>query len=346
MSRVSLFPILLLLMLFTPAHAQIKLQGAGATFPAPLYAKWCEAYHQAHPDVLIDYQAMGSAGLHDFSDHRIDFEATDIPISQEKRKDYSAELLQLPTVAGGAVIICNVPGVMRIRFNGEVLANIYLKKVVNWRDPALLALNPDAPLPDLPIVVAHKGNASGTTRVFTDFLSKVSAEWSQKVGKGIGIDWPTGISAKGCDGVSAVVQQIHGAIGYIEYAYASKNKVPFATLLNAAGKPVGPSIDAITAAATAAFKAHPDELLESITNSDDPAAYPIAGYTTILVYKDLSFMADKSRAEALVNFLLWCLTDGQSLAPDLGYTPLPKDAQSAIAKKLRSITYGSEPLFR
>jgi phosphate transport system substrate-binding protein len=332
----------------TPAlRAETRIQGAGATFPAPLYQKWVEAYNKLHPDVKIDYQAVGSGGgIKGITDRTVQFGASDAPMSADQEKAAPAKLLHLPTVAGPEVMIYNLPGVATLKLNGEVIADIYGKKIRTWNDPRIAALNAGVALPASPIVVAHRSDGSGTTYIFTDYLSKVSPEWNEKVGKGTAVEWPVGIAAKGNDGVAAAVKNTAGGIGYVEYAFAKKNNIPFATQLNKDGKEVPPSIDAINAAAAASLSSFPEDMKVSITNAPGADSYPICGFTYLLVYQDLSYLKDKATAAAVLDFIKWCETDGQEMAADLGYAKLPKDAQTKVLEKLKTIQFNGEALLK
>jgi phosphate transport system substrate-binding protein len=332
----------------TPAlRAETRIQGAGATFPAPLYAKWVEAYNAAHPDVKIDYQSIGSGGgISGITKRTIQFGASDAPLSADQEKAAPARLLHLPTVAGPEVMIYNLPGVNDVKLNGEVIADIYLKKIRTWNDPKIAALNAGAKLPASPIIPVHRSDGSGTTFIFTDYLSAVSKQWKEDVGKGTAVDWPTGLAQKGNDGVAAGVKSTPGAIGYVEFAYARKNNIPFAGLINKDGKSVEPSIDAVNAAGAASLASFPADLKVSIVNAAGAGSYPICGYTYLLVYEDLSYLKDKNLATQVVQFIKWCETDGQDMAKDLGYAKLPADAQAKVLEKLKAITFDGEPLLK
>jgi phosphate transport system substrate-binding protein len=329
------------------AQAEVRVQGAGATFPALLYVQWVESYAKAHPDVKADYQSIGSGGgIKAITDRTVSFGASDAPLSPDQEKAAPAKLLHLPTVAGPIVPIYNLPGVDKLTLNGDLVAAIFLKQITKWNDPKITALNPAIALPNSPIVVVHRSDGSGTSFIFTDYLSKVSKTWANDVGTGTTVDWPTGIAAKGNDGVAAAVKNSVGGIGYVEFAYAKKNAIPFASLLNAAGKIVPPSIDAINAASAAAVASFPADMKVSIVNSPAPEAYPICGFTYILLYDDLSYMKDKALAQATVDFIRWAETDGQEAAAGLGYAKLPKEVQTKVIDKLKAIKFNGEPLLK
>jgi phosphate transport system substrate-binding protein len=335
------------LTLTSAVKAETRIQGAGATFPAPLYAKWVEAYNKAHAEVKIDYQAIGSGGgISGITNRTVHFAGSDAPLSVDQEKGTPAKVLHLPTVAGPAVMIYNVPGVSEVKLSGEVVADIYLKKIRTWNDPKIAALNAGAKLPGSPIIVVHRSDGSGTSFIFTDYLSAVSGEWKEKVGKGTTVDWPAGLAQKGNDGVAAAVKGTPGGIGYVEYAYAKKNNIAFATMINKEGKAVQPTVDAVNAAGAAALASFPEDLKVSIVNAGGAESYPISGYTYLLVYEDLSYLKDKNLATQVVQFIKWCETDGQAMAADLGYAKLPADAQNKVIEKLKTITFDGEPLLK
>ena len=325
----------------------VRIQGAGATFPAPLYSKWIEEYGKLHPDVKIDYSAVGSGtGIANITNRIVQFGASDAPLTDKQEKDAPAKLLHLPTVAGPAVMIYNIKGVDKLKLNGAVLADIYLKKITKWNDPKIAALNAGTKLPDAPIVVVHRSDGSGTSYIFTDYLSKVSKQWSDDIGPNTAPDWPTGIAGKGSDGVTAAVKNSEGSIGYVELAYAKKNNLSYTTQVNKDGKEVQPTVDAVDAAAKAALSKFPDDMKVSITDAPGADVYPICGFTYLLVYQDLSYTKDKALATETLKFIRWCETDGQAMAAGLGYSKLPKDAQDKVVAKLKSITFDGQALLK
>jgi phosphate transport system substrate-binding protein len=331
----------------TLSHAQVRIQGAGATFPAPLYAKWVEEYHKLHPDITVDYQAVGSgAGIKAITDRTVQFGASDAPLSDDQEKAAPAKLLHLPTVAGPVVMIYNLPGVSGLKMNGDLVAEIYNKQIRSWNDPKIKALNPGLNLPGTPIVVAHRSDGSGTTFIFTSYLSAVSKDWADKVGKGTAVDWPVGVGGKGNDGVAAAVKNTTGGFGYVEYAYAKKNNLPFAAQINKDGKEVEPTIENIVNAASASLTVFPADMKVSIVNAGGPSSYPICGFTYLLVYEDLSYTKNKNLAQQTLEFILWCETDGQKLAADLGYAKLPADAAEKVVAKLKSVKFDGQPLLK
>ncbi len=270
------------------AHAQTRIQGAGATFPAPLYAKWISTYNAAHPDVKIDYQAIGSGGgIKGITDRTVQFAGSDAPMTADQEKKLPAPALHIPTVAGPEVMTYNLPDVKEnLVFDGPVIAGIYLGDIKKWDDPKIKALNPGVDLPSRPIVVVHRSDGSGTTFIFTDYLSKVSKPWADNVGNATSVEWPVGVGGKGNAGVAAAVKGTVGAIGYVEFAYATSEKLPYATQINKAGKHVRASIEGVNAAAAASLKVLPASLKVSIVDAPGDDSYPICGFTYFLVYED------------------------------------------------------------
>ncbi len=329
------------LSLTTALHAETRIQGAGATFPAPLYAKWVQTYNAAHPDVKVDYSAIGSGGgIKNISDRVVQFAGSDAPMTKDQESAAPAALIHLPTVAGPVVMTYNIPGLTGdIRLNGDTLANIYLNKITKWNDPALTALNPGMNLPDAPIVVVHRSDGSGTTFVFTNYLAKVSSDWASKVGNATSVEWPTGLGGKGNPGIAAAVKNTVGGIGYVELAYAEQNKLPFATQINKDGKDVRASVTGVEAAISNSVTNFPDDLKVSITDASGADSYPICGFTYFIVYSDFSYMKDKTLAQDTADFIQWAETDGQGMANALGYAKLPQDAQNKVLAKIKSIQF-------
>jgi phosphate transport system substrate-binding protein len=313
------------------SNAPLAINGAGATFPYPIYSKWFDEYQKSHPDVRINYQSIGSGGgIKQLSAQTVFFGASDGPMTDEQLKNAPAPILHFPTVLGGVVPVYNVPGVTQpLRFSGPVLANIYLGKITKWNDPAIAQLNPSVTLPDTDIAVVHRSDGSGTTYIFCDFLSKVSPDFKQKVGVATSVSWPAGVGAKGNEGISGLVQQTPGAIGYVELIFALQNKIPYGSVQNKSGQFVTASLESVTAAATGVTM--PDDFRVSITNPDAANAYPIASFTWMLLYQH---PPDKVRGKTMVEFLKWALADGQKFAPSLGYAPLP---QPVIEKELQAL---------
>jgi len=321
----------------------IKLQGAGATFPNPLYQKWLSEFSKQHPNILIDYQSIGSGGgIKQIQAQTVDFGASDAPMTDAELKGAPGEIVHIPTVLGAVVLTYNLQDVSKpLRFSPDVIADIFLGKITKWNDPRIKADNADASLPAADITVVHRAEASGTSFVFTDYLSKVSAEWKDKVGADKSPKWPVGQGGKGNEGVTGQIKQQPNTIGYVELVYAVQNKLPAALIKNASGKFIEASIDAVTAAAAASAATTPDDLRVSITNANGADVYPISSYTYILAFKD---QKDAAKGKALVDFLWWGIHDGQSFARDLQYAPLPAEIVKRAEAKINSITSGGQPL--
>jgi len=300
----------------------LTINGAGATFPYPIYSKWFSEYNKQHPDVRINYQSIGSGGgIQQIINQTVFFGATDGPMNDEQLKSASGPILHFPTVLGAVVPVYNIPGVTEeLKFTGAVLADIYLGKIKKWNDPAVAKLNPGTKLPATDITVVHRSDGSGTTYIFVDYLSKVSPQFKSEAGVGTSVKWPAGVGGKGNEGVSGLVTQTPGSIGYVELIYALQNKIPYGSVQNAAGEFVKASVDSVTKAAAAAATTMPPDFRVSITNAQGPGAYPISSFTWLLMYADPK---DKASARAMVDFVKWALTDGQKYAADLGYAPLP-----------------------
>jgi phosphate transport system substrate-binding protein len=315
----------------------VSLQGAGATFPNPLYQKWLSEYGKSHPNVKIDYQSIGSGGgVQQLKGQTVDFGASDSPMKDEDLKAAPGEIVHIPTVLGAVVVTYNLTGVNQpLRFSPEVVADIFLGKIKKWNDPKIAADNSGVTLPTSDITVVHRSDGSGTSAVFTDYLSKVSPEWKEKVGTGTSPSWPVGLGGKGNEGVTGQVKSTPNTIGYVELAYAVQNKLPVAQIKNASGSFVTPSIDTVKAAAAASAAVMPDDLRISITNAAGADAYPISSYTYILVYKN---QKDAGKGKALVDFLWWGIHDGEAFAKDLQYAPLPADIVKRAEAKINSVT--------
>ena len=297
------------------------LTGAGATFPNPIYAKWFDLYAK-QTGVRINYQSIGSGGgIQQITNKTVDFGASDAPLTDAQLAKTPAPLQHIPTVLGAVVVTYNLPGVPKgLKLRSEDVADIFLGKISKWNDKRIADDNPGISLPDKPIVVVRRSDGSGTTSIFTDYLTKASADWASKVGKGTSVNWPVGLGGKGNEGVAGLVKQSEGSIGYVELAYAVKNNLPYAALQNKAGKFVEPTLDAVSAAAAAAAANMPRDLRASITNADGSGSYPISGFTWLLVYRE---MKDKTKAAALQRFLKWAMGEGQGYAKGLYYAPLP-----------------------
>ncbi|PWT85659.1 MAG: phosphate ABC transporter substrate-binding protein PstS [Acidobacteria bacterium] len=315
------------------ASAQMMINGAGATFPYPIYSKWFDEYAKVDPSVRFNYQSIGSGGgQKQILAQTVDFGASDGPMSDDNLGKAPGKILHIPTVAGAVVLTYNLTGSPNLKLDAGTIAGIYLGQIKKWNDPKLTALNPGAKLPDQEILVVHRSDGSGTTFIFTDYLSKVSGEWKQKVGNNTSVNWPTGIGGKGNEGVSGQVKQTPGAIGYVELIYAIQNKMPYAEVKNSEGEFVKPTIESVTAAlATADI---PDDFRFSMTNAPGKDAYPIAGATWLLVYEQ---QKDAAKGKKLVEFLKWAMKDGEKMAKDLDYAPLPETVQQRVLKRVEQI---------
>ncbi|MBA2341016.1 MAG: phosphate ABC transporter substrate-binding protein PstS [Pyrinomonadaceae bacterium] len=324
----------------------VRLQGAGATFPNPLYQKWLSEYGKANPNVRIDYQSVGSgAGIRQIQEQTVDFGASDAPMKDDDLgKARGGQLLHIPTVLGAVVLTYNLQGVEQpLRFPPDVIADIFLGRVKTWDDARIKADNPGANLPAAPITVVHRSDGSGTSAVFTDYLSKVSSEWKEKVGTGTSPTWPVGLGGKGNEGVSGLVKQTPNSIGYVELAYAVQNKFPVALIKNKSGNFVEPSLEAVTAAAAESISATPEDMRVSITDAAGANAYPIASYTYILVYKD---QKDAAKGKALVDFLWWGIHEGQNFTkdPQYPYAALPAEIVRRAEAQINSVASGGRAL--
>jgi phosphate transport system substrate-binding protein len=319
----------------------IDLQGAGATFPYPLYSKWVSEYQKANPKVRINYQSIGSGGgIRQIIEKTVDFGASDAPMSDDELKKAPGALIHIPTTLGAVVLAYNVPGVTQsLKLSPEVITGIFLGDIKTWNDPKIAADNADAKLPGDAITVAYRSDGSGTTAVFTDYLSKVSPAWKEKVGAGKSVKFPVGMGAKGNEGVAGQIKTTPGTIGYVELAYAKQTGATFATVKNAAGKFVEASLEGISAAAAGATI--PDDFRTSITNPAGDAAYPISSFTYILVYAD---SADTTKGKAVADYLWWAIHDGQKLGGPLFYAALPADLVTREEAKLKALTAAGKPL--
>jgi len=340
MKRKLIIAMVLLGSLFSMhAEAQVKLNGAGATFPYIIYSKWFDLYHKK-TGIEFNYQAIGSGGgVKQVTEGTVDFGASDAFLSNKQLKAIKQKrgtaVLHIPTVMGAVVVSYNLPSVgMGLKLTPDVLADIFLGKIKMWNDKRIKKINKGKKLPKRPILVVHRSDGSGTTHIFTDYLSKVSKSWKKKVGVGKAVDWPIGLGGKGNDGVAGLVKQTEGSIGYVELAYAVQNKLSYASLKNRAGKYVKPTFDAVSAAAAGFMKDMPSDLRVSIVNAGGAKSYPIAGMTWLLVYQN---MKDKKKAKALKDFILWALDEGESYAKDLHYAPLPKEVISMCKKQVAKI---------
>jgi phosphate transport system substrate-binding protein len=319
------------------AGAQTQLTGAGATFPYPVYSKWFDEYRKLHSDVQINYQSIGSGGgIRQVTEGTVDFGATDGPMTDQQLADFRAkrgfDVLHFPTALGAVVPVYNLPGVSgSLRFTPEALAGLFLGTITRWNDPAIAGPNPDVRLPAADVVIVHRSDGSGTTYVWTDFLSGVSPAWQQRVGRSTSVNWPVGLGARGNEGVSGLVKQTRGALGYVELIYAVQNRIPHGSVRNPAGVFVRASLASVSAAAAGAAAQMPDDFRVSITNAPGRDAFPISSFTWLLVP---ARVADPVKRKVLTDFLAWMLADGQKLAEALGYAKLPPEV---IAKERLAI---------
>ena len=329
----------LCLLLPVAVFGQTILNGAGATFPYPMYSKWFSDYHNLHPDVEINYQAIGSGGgIRQMTEGTVDFGASDMPMTDDQLKEAQAKLgtkvLNIPTVLGAVVPAYNIPGVnAEIRFTPEVLAGIYLGHITKWNDKAITSVNPGINLPAQDIIVVHRSDGSGTTFIWTDFLSKTNADWKSQVGSGTSVHWPIGLGGKGNEGVSGSIRQLQGSIGYVELIYALQNKIPFGSVRNAAGQFIKASLDGVTADAGAAPKM-PADFRVSITNAPGKDSYPISSFTWLLIPQKSK---DANKAKILANFLNWMVDDGQKMTTGLSYAPLPTNVAAKVKEAIKQV---------
>ncbi len=335
MKRLSLIALLLLGLAGT-AFAQggtVLLNAAGATFPYPIYSKWFDVYHTAHPNVQINYQSIGSGGgIRQLQAGTVDFGASDGPMTDEQLAQSKVKVLHFPTVLGAVVPTYNVSGVTNdLNFTQKALAGIYLGTITKWNDPEIAKANPGVKLPGDDIVVVHRSDGSGTSYIFTDFLSKASGDWKSKVGAATSVNWPVGLGGKGNEGVTGLVKQTPGSIGYIELVYAVQNKIDYGKVQNAAGKFVKADLAGVTAAAAGVAKAIPDDFRVSITNAPGPASYPISSFTWLLIPAQIP---DAAKKNVIKDFLKWMLTDGQNYNEGLFYSKLPS---LVVTKEMKAI---------
>lgn len=320
---------------------QVKIQGAGSTFINPLMQKWVHEFGNLEPSVKIDYQSIGSGGgIKQLKERTVQFGASDTAMSNEDLRTAPGEILHIPVILGAVVLTYNLPGFdTRLRFSPETIADIFLGKITRWNDPKIAADNPGVVLPDEPLTVVHRSDGSGTSAVFTNYLSKVSEEWKNRVGEGTSPNWPVGLGGKGNEGVTGQVKQTPNTIGYVELAYAMKNGLPVAEIKNKAGNFILPNFNTVTSAAAESIADTPDDLRVSITNASGSNAYPIASYVYVLVYRE---QTDPRIGKTLKEFLTWCINDGQKHAQPLYYSPLPAEMVKRAAGKIAMITYPAE----
>lgn len=320
----------------TVAAQKVQITGAGATFPAPIYSKWFSEYNKLHSNVEINYQPIGSGGgIKQISSGTVFFGASDGPMTNDQLGAAPGHLMHFPTVLGGVVPVFNVSGVNQLKFTGPLLADIFLGKITKWNDAAIAKVNPGVTLPGTDITIVHRSDGSGTTYIWADYLAKVSPEWKSKVGINTAVNWPVGLGGKGSDGVTSLVKQTPGAIGYVELVYALQNKIAYGPVQNMDGEFIDASLESVTAAAAAAATKMPADFRVSITNAPGKGVYPISSFTWLLVYDSPK---DKSVAKTFNDFMTWMLTDGQKYAKDLGYAPLPANVvqmELAALKKIK-----------
>jgi len=320
---------------------RIEIQGAGATFPFPLYSKWVAEYQKVDPRIRINYQSTGSGGgIRQITERVIDFGATDAPMTEEELAKVSGKILHIPTALGAVVLAYNLPGVSKLNLSPEVVAGIFLGEIKNWNDPAIARLNSGAALPNRPIAVVYRTDGSGTTAVFTEYLSKVNASWKEKVGAGKSVRFPVGLGAKGNEGVSGQMKITPGSMGYVELAYARQSRLAYAALQNSKGQFVEPSLESVTAAAQS-VEEMPDDLRISIVDAPGELAYPMAAFTYILVYEE---QAEVVKGKEMAQFLWWALHEGQRYGAALHYAPLPSQVITKAEAKLREMKSGQQVL--
>ena len=321
-------------LLALPALGQTTLNGAGATFPYPMYSKWFSEYHKLHPDIQMNYQSIGSGGgIRQVLANTVDFGASDGPMTDEQLSQSKVKILHIPTVLGSVVPAYNVPGVTgEIKFTPQALAGIFLGKITSWNDPALTKDNASLNLPNQPIVVVHRSDGSGTTFIFTDYLSKVSPEWRNSVGKGTSVKWPLGLGNKGNEGVAGMIRQLPGSIGYVELIYAVQNKIPYGTVKNSSGSFVKASLESTTAAA-ASVKTMPADFRVSITNAPGKDSYPISSFTWLLI----PTQSKDNKGKILADFLNWMVDSGQKMAAELTYAPLPQSVAEKVKAAVKEV---------
>lgn len=324
------------LVLLTAGASAQNLNGAGATFPNPIYSKWFSEYNRVNPNVKINYQPIGSGGgIRQVTDGTVDFGATDGPMTDQQLSQAKVKVTHIPTVLGAVVPVYNIPGVNKdLNFSGDVIADIYLGRITKWNDPRIVKDNPGVSLPSHSILPVYRSDGSGTTYIFSDYLSKVSQGWQSGPGKGTAINWPTGIGQKGNEGVSGMVRQSPYSFGYVELIYAVQNKMSYGLVKNASGKFVKASTDGVTAAAAAAAKTMPADYRVSITNAPGADSYPISSFTWLLIP---THSADTAKTKALTDFLGWMLDHGEAEAASLTYAPLPKPVQDMVRKSIATI---------
>ena len=333
---LALFTILAIAGVGRSSYADQLINGAGATFPYPIYSKWFDVYAKENPGIKFNYQSIGSGGgIRMLSNRTVDLGASDAPMTNEQLSDAPGKILHFPSVMGAVVVAYNLPGFTgTLRLTGPVIADIFAGKITKWDDDKIKALNPGAAIPSQDIVVCHRSDGSGTSYIFTDYLSKVSPSWAADPGKGTAVKWPAGLGGKGNEGVTALVQQTPGAIGYVELIYALNNNIPFAELQNKAGNWVKASLEGVTAAAASSAGNMAPDFRVSITDAAGPDSYPISSFTWLLVYQK---QTNKDVGDQIKKFLGWALTEGQKEAPDLKYAPLPAEVVQKETAQIQEI---------
>jgi len=333
MRRVML--LLLCVVLPLAVFGQTTLNGAGATFPNPMYSKWFSEYHKLHADVQINYQPIGSGGgIRQVIAGTVDFGASDMPMTDDQLREAKFKVLNIPTVLGAVVPAYNIPGVTgEVKFTPDALAGIFLGKITKWNDKAIASANPGVNLPNQDILVVHRSDGSGTSFIWTDYLSKVSSEWKNQVGSGTSVKWPIGLGGKGNEGVAGSVRQLQGSIGYVELIYAVQNNIAYGSVRNAAGNFVKASLEGVTAAAAAAPKM-PADFRVSITNAPGKESYPISSFTWLLIPAQSK---DSAKGKILADFLNWMETDGQKMTAALSYAPLPESVSEKVKEAIKQV---------
>ncbi len=334
--KITVFSLVLMVAGIAFAGGPVLINGAGATFPYPIYSKWFDEYSKINPTVQFNYQSIGSGGgIKQITAKTVDFGATDGPMTPDQMAEAPGRIYHIPMVMGAVVVTYNLEGVDKgLRISPDILADIFLGNITKWNDSRITAINPDQKLPDQDIVVIHRSDGSGTTFIFVDYLSSVSSEWKNKVGKATSVNWPVGLGGKGNEGVSGLVKQTPGGIGYVELSYAIKNKLAYAFLESQSGKFIEPDLESTSKAAEGVEI--PEDFRVSLVNSSNPAAYPIAGFTWLLIYKN---MDDAVKGKAIVDFIKWAIHDGQKYTEKLLYAPLPDKVVEMIENRLGQIKY-------
>jgi phosphate transport system substrate-binding protein len=327
--------LLVCVVLAVPVVGQTTLNGAGATFPNPMYSKWFSEYHNLHSDIQVNYQPIGSGGgIRQVTAGTVDFGASDMPMTDKQLQEAKAKILNIPTVLGADVPAYNIPGVTgEVKFTPEALAGIFLGKISKWNDKAITEPNPGVTFPDKDIVVVHRSDGSGTSFIWTDYLSKVSPEWKSQVGSDTSVKWPVGMGGKGNEGVAGFIRQLSGSIGYVELIYAIQNKIPYGSVRNSAGVFVKATLESVSAAAASAPKM-PADFRVSITNAPGKDAYPIASFTWLLIPAQSK---DAAKGKILADFLSWMVTDGQKMTAALSYAPLPDNVVAKVREAIKQV---------